>query len=80
MANVIIEHEDGRSYSTTHEGFKALYEPEGFQIVGDETDASFEPVGIPRQKAPRRSPRPKAATRKAKAAPPPPESTDAAGA
>lgn len=66
MANVIIEHEDGRRYSTSRAGFEKLYADQGFKIVGEETDASFQPVGIPTPKAPRRQPKAKkAATKKA---------------
>ena len=56
MSNVIIEHKDGRRYGTTTEGFHRLYEEQGFEIVGDETPESFEVVGVPRPKAPRRKP------------------------
>lgn len=59
--NVIIEHEDGRRYSTTVDGFHELYEPQGFEIVGEESPASFELVGVPQPKAPRRKPRAKVA-------------------
>lgn len=59
--NVIIEHEDGRRYSTTVDGFHKLYESEGFVVVGEENPASFELVGVPQPKAPRRKPRAKVA-------------------
>lgn len=70
MTNVIIEHKDGRTYSTTREGFHKLYEDEGFKITGEETDLSFVPVGIPKQK--RSRPTPRAKTAKAKVAKPEP--------
>jgi len=60
---VIISHPDGRSYSVTQAGFAELYEPQGFEIVGPETDESFDVTGIPAPKAERKAPRAKGTSR-----------------
>lgn len=48
MANLIIEHADGRRYGTTTEGFERLRDTdyEGFTVVGEETPADFD-VDVP---------------------------------
>lgn len=61
---VIIEHKDGRSYSVTREAFEAMYQPEGFKITGEETDAAFDLVGVPAPRRPRSRPRSKGAKAK----------------
>jgi hypothetical protein len=38
---VVIRHPDGRSYSVTRKAFASLYEEQGFEIAGPETDESF---------------------------------------
>ena len=69
MGNVIIEHADGRRYSTTRAAHKAMY-PD-FDIVGEETDADFDVIGVPQPRRPRPPRRQKAAKPIAK--PPEPE-------
>lgn len=56
---VIVLHEDGRTYSVPREAAATLYGD--FAIVGDESEESFEPVGIPIPRPPRRKVRKKAA-------------------
>jgi hypothetical protein len=65
---VIIEKADGSQASVIEAEFQQHYPDVAYKVLGEETDASFEPVGIPKQRAPRRAPRPKVAKAKRQAA------------
>jgi hypothetical protein len=69
-SNVIIEHKDGRRYSTTTAGFNKLYKDQGFKIVGREDDSAFVVIGVPAPKAARKAPKAKTAKRRIPAARP----------
>lgn len=57
MANIIIEHPDGRRVGTTTEGFKRLAKTdfEGFEVVGEEGPSDFV-VEVPTPRRSRRRP------------------------
>lgn len=56
MPNVLIETADGAQYSVVEADYKRHYPDTKYTVIGEETDAAFEVVGVPKPKAPRKRP------------------------